>query len=47
MEYVIVKTTDHQLLIVAEARREALSDKLGALEVVARLPGTHTYNFTG
>jgi len=39
MEYVIVRTDQSQLLVVAEARREALSDKLGPLEIVARLSG--------
>jgi len=40
MEYSIVKTTDNQLLVVAEARREALSEKLGPLETLAQLSGT-------
>jgi len=39
MEYSIVKTTDNQLLVVAEARREALSEKLGPLETLAQLSG--------
>jgi isoleucyl-tRNA synthetase len=39
MEYVLVATEDKQLLVVAEARREALSEKLGRLEVVAQLSG--------
>jgi hypothetical protein len=39
MEYSIVKTTDNQLLVVAEARREALSEKLGPLEMLAQLSG--------
>jgi hypothetical protein len=39
MEYSIVKTTDNQLLVVAEARREALSEKLGPLEKLAQLSG--------
>lgn len=39
MKYSIVKTTDNQLLVVAEARREALSEKLGHLEPVAQLLG--------
>jgi isoleucyl-tRNA synthetase len=39
MDYTIVKTSSDQLLVVAEARREPLSEKLGSLEVVARLSG--------
>jgi len=39
MEYSIVKTSDNQLLVVAEARREALSKKLGPLETLAQLSG--------
>ena len=39
MEYSIVKTTDNQLLVVAEARREALSEKLGPLKTLAQLSG--------
>jgi hypothetical protein len=44
MEYAIVRTTDNQLLVVAEARREALSEKLGPLESLAQLSGEfHIY----
>lgn len=39
MDYSIVRTTNNQLLVVAEARREALSEKLGPLETVAQLSG--------
>ena len=39
MEYSIVKTSGNQLLVVAEARREALSEKLGPLETLAQLSG--------
>jgi hypothetical protein len=47
MEYAIVRTTDNQLLVVAEARREALSEKLGPLESLAQLSGEfHTYRIT-
>jgi hypothetical protein len=44
MDYAIVTTGDKQLLVVAEARRDALAEKLGPLEAVAHLTGKKHHN---
>jgi hypothetical protein len=46
MTYSIVLTRDRQMLVIADSRRQALSEKLGPLETLALISGRSVFGVT-